>query len=345
MCIRDRNYTVQVPVQSTRTESYQLSVPYFAVDLPEDKADKLITELTSGLDPDGKTEFKLQELLQRSAKTWGDDVEVLQLEKAAQKQKELSDNPEPAKNAAGELTEQAAQARRLAIVLSNEPKGKSGEEADKKLGFDASDVLKTLEKSLVKRNAEIRKTRTWKRVKAVPNTTRLMVGDKDELDLTGMQVNVQVDGFRARVLIDCFYYNDRASQLEGNFKLRLPDDASLYYFAFGESAYDLQAKGELADSEFLDDGTQFVSLGAPEIREARKDAWANVKEARMVPREKAAHAYRETVRRKVDPALVEWSGAGVFNARVFPLAPRKLCLLYTSPSPRDATLSRMPSSA
>ena len=319
-----QNYTVQVPVQSTRTESYQLSVPYFAVDLPEDKADKLITELTSGLDPDGKTEFKLQELLRRSAKTWGDDVEVLQLEKAAQKQKELSDNPEPAKNAAGELTEQAAQARRLAIVLSNEPKGKSGEEADKKLGFDASDVLKTLEKSLVKRNAEIRKTRTWKRVKAVPNTTRLMVGDKDELDLTGMQVNVQVDGFRARVLIDCFYYNDRASQLEGNFKLRLPDDASLYYFAFGESAYDLQAKGELADSEFLDDGTQFVSLGAPEIREARKDAWANVKEARMVPREKAAHAYRETVRRKVDPALVEWSGAGVFNARVFPLAPRKL---------------------
>ena len=26
-------------------------------------------------------------------------------------------------------------------------------------------------------------------------------------------------------------------------------------------------------------------------------------------------------------------------------SPRKLCLLYTSPSPRDATLSRMPSSA
>ena len=27
------------------------------------------------------------------------------------------------------------------------------------------------------------------------------------------------------------------------------------------------------------------------------------------------------------------------------VAPKKTCLLYTSPSPRDATLSRMPSSA
>ena len=151
-----------------------------------------------------------------------------------------------------------------------------------------------------------------------------MVGDKDELDMTGMQVNVKVDGFRARVLLDCFYYNDRDRQLEGNFKLRLPDDASLYYFAFGESAYDLTEEGGIVKEEFLNDETQFVSFNAPDIKTARQDVWANVKESRMVPREKAAHAYSETVRRKVDPALVEWSGAGVFNARVFPLAPKKL---------------------
>ena len=44
----------------------------------------------------------------------------------------------------------------------------------------------------------------------------------------------------------------------------------------------------------------------------------------MVPKEKAALAYRDTVRRRVDPALVEWSGAGVFQCRVFPLAPQSL---------------------
>ncbi|QEG20555.1 hypothetical protein [Mariniblastus fucicola] len=168
------------------------------------------------------------------------------------------------------------------------------------------------------------KPKSWKRVKAIPNTTRLMVGDKEELSLNGMQVNAQVDGFRARVLVDYFYYNDRERQLEGNFKLRLPDDASLYYFAFGESAYGFSPEGKLAGEEFLSDGTQFVSLRAQDVKEARKGQWDNVKEARMVPKEKAAHAFRETVRRRVDPALVEWSGAGVFNAKVFPLAPKKL---------------------
>ena len=44
----------------------------------------------------------------------------------------------------------------------------------------------------------------------------------------------------------------------------------------------------------------------------------------MVPKEKAALAYRDTVRRRVDPALVEWSGAGVFQCRVFPLAAQSL---------------------
>ena len=168
------------------------------------------------------------------------------------------------------------------------------------------------------------KPKSWKRVKAIPNTTRLMVGDKEELTLNGMQVNAQVDGFRARVLVDYFYYNDQDRQLEGNFKLRLPDDASLYYFAFGESAYEVSPKGKLAKEEFLSDGTQFVSLAAANVKEARQGQWDNVKEARMVPREKAAHAFRETVRRRVDPALVEWSGAGVFQAKVFPLSPKKL---------------------
>ena len=43
-------------------------------------------------------------------------------------------------------------------------------------------------------------------------------------------------------------------------------------------------------------------------------------------------------------ALMEASGQGVNTNRQVGL-PRLNCLLYTSPSPRDATLSRMPSSA
>ena len=151
-----------------------------------------------------------------------------------------------------------------------------------------------------------------------------MVGDREELPLKGMQVDVRVDGFRARVLIDLYYFNDRPQQLEGNFQLRLPDEASPYFFAFGRTVYQAP-QVTAADSMFFK--PQQVSQGdtTPEkILALRGNSWEQPKVARMVPKEKAALAYRDTVRRRVDPALVEWSGAGVFQCRVFPLAPQSL---------------------
>ncbi|MHC4249143.1 MAG: hypothetical protein ACYS9X_08455, partial [Planctomycetota bacterium] len=72
------------------------------------------------------------------------------------------------------------------------------------------------------KDARARRVKTWKRVEATPNTSRLLIGDKEELELKGLQANVRVDGFRARVVLDLFYYNDRDRQFEGTFKLRLP---------------------------------------------------------------------------------------------------------------------------
>lgn len=169
-----------------------------------------------------------------------------------------------------------------------------------------------------------KEVRTWKRSERVPNSSALMVGDKEKLPLKGMQVNVRVDGFRARVLLDLYYFNDRDRSLEGTFRLRLPNEASPYYFAFGEEAY--EAPDLPPDlPQFMDETrSRGVSLQPPQIAEQRKDTWHNVKEARMVPKEKAAFAYTETVRRRIDPALMEWAGAGVFSARVFPLSPKKL---------------------
>ena len=45
--------------------------------------------------------------------------------------------------------------------------------------------------------------------------------------------------------------------------------------------------------------------------------------------------------------IAERGRAGIVPDSTAPLNPRRVydCLLYTSPSPRDATLSRMPSSA
>ena len=165
---------------------------------------------------------------------------------------------------------------------------------------------------------------SWKPARVVPNASRLMVGDKEELALKGMQVDVRVDGFRARVLLDLYYFNDRPQQLEGNFQLRLPEEAAPYFFAFGRTVYQAPQVTP-ADSMFFK--PQQVSLGdtTPEkILALRGNSWEQPKVARMVPKEKAALAYRDTVRRRIDPALVEWSGAGVFQCRVFPLAPQSL---------------------
>ena len=171
-----------------------------------------------------------------------------------------------------------------------------------------------------------RQARTWRRSSRQPNTSRLMIGDKEDLPLQGMQANVQVDGFRARVLLDLYFYNEHAKQLEGNFQLRLPNEASLYYFAFGETHYGLenQTRPAARQAFFSVPAERRLGTTPAEILFARSEGWRQPKEARMVQKEKAAFAYRQTVRRRVDPALVEWAGASVFAARVYPLMPQKL---------------------
>jgi hypothetical protein len=162
---------------------------------------------------------------------------------------------------------------------------------------------------------------TWKRSTIIANSSRVMVGDREQLTLRSMQTNVAIDGFRARVVIDYLYENQLARQLEGTFQLRLPEEASPFFFAFGETEY--AARDPKAPTLTI------ATDGAP-VREPRAlmvqraASWQQPKEARMVPRETAQIAYDQTVVRRVDPAIMEWAGAGVFSARVFPLAANKL---------------------
>ena len=158
---------------------------------------------------------------------------------------------------------------------------------------------------------------SWKRSQVTPNTSRLMIGDNESLPLTAMQAKVTINGFRARVVLDQYFFNDHQRMFEGTFKLRLPNGANPYFFAFGES--------QSLDEPVFFDQQQAEKMGTEplDIMKSRENSWQQPKEARMVPKEKAAFAYRETVRRRVDPAIMEWSGAGIFSARVFPLNPKK----------------------
>lgn len=160
---------------------------------------------------------------------------------------------------------------------------------------------------------------TWQRSRLLPNTARLEIGDKETLALEGMQFQVRIDGFRARVVVDFHFRNPSTRQLEGTFQLRLPDGASPYFLAFGESVVEAGKPIVVGDTFFTPDEVRRMGVAPERIMADRTDRWRAPKEARLVVRAKAAHAYREVVSRRVDPALMEWSGAGVFAARVFPI--------------------------
>jgi len=186
------------------------------------------------------------------------------------------------------------------------------------LGYLAGDDVQDLNAFLDQLDATsgTDEPRTWKPAGAPANATTLRVGDEEVLPLLGVEAGVWVEGYRARVLLDCIYENTYDQVLEGNFKLRLPEGASPYYLAFGEEVLRDDGSWELPRRD------RSLSLGPEPERVAldREAHWKGAREARMVPRAEAAQAYRDTVRREVDPALLEWAGAGVFQTRVFPLA-------------------------
>ena len=166
--------------------------------------------------------------------------------------------------------------------------------------------------------------RSWKRSQVLPHQSRLKIGDKEELPQEALQVKVRIDGFRARVLLDGFYRNDREQQFEGTFQLRLPNGATPWYLAFGKVERKKDAPVLIGDVLYTAEQARQMGVLAEDVLRDRAEDWKQPKEARVLPRRKAAHAYGETVRRRIDPALMEWSGAGVFSTRVFPLEPGQL---------------------
>lgn len=166
---------------------------------------------------------------------------------------------------------------------------------------------------------------TWKRSGMKDNSIRLQVGDNDFIPLQAAQMAVQVDGFRVRVLMDCFFYNDKGNGLEGTFKLKLPTEATPYYFAFGETVYIDNENDEKTDRSIpYTDYTNNFDLSYHGISSDSTREWRGVKEARIVSKQKAAKAYEQTVSAGIDPALMEWGGADMFSCRVFPLSDNTL---------------------
>ena len=164
--------------------------------------------------------------------------------------------------------------------------------------------------------------KTWKRSGIEENSVRLAVGDKDYIPLKSVQVAVQIDGFRARILFDYFFLSDKDKTVRGNFKLKLPTGASPFYFAFGGKEFLNKDKMQIPFVNYP--ASTAFELIKDTIRSQRNNMWSNTKEAIVAPKEKASYAFNEVVRGKVDPALLEWAGADVFSCSVYPIQKNKL---------------------
>lgn len=186
---------------------------------------------------------------------------------------------------------------------------------------DAADLA--MPKVAFESPAKNKPDKTWRAAGAQGNSAVLSIGDDVNIAPKAVDIKIQVDGFRARIVVDGVYINPHNRTLEGDFKFRLPDGAKPYYFAFGEA---LQLDQNMLDNEthISKETLTNAYLSADSLGKKYQGLWKEPKEAVMVSRQKAAFAYEDTVSRQIDPALLEWSGAGIFSASVYPLMPKSL---------------------
>ena len=113
------------------------------------------------------------------------------------------------------------------------------------------------------------------------------------VDRVRSEVTVTVDGPLARFEVNEWFVNDGARVAEGDYVYPLPGEAVFEDFSLYQD--DEELRGEIMDAE----------------------------EARRI--------YEEIVRRRKDPALIEYAGSGLLRARVFPIEPggeRRVTIRY-----------------
>jgi hypothetical protein len=159
----------------------------------------------------------------------------------------------------------------------------------------------------------------WKRDRRRPTFARVYVGDGNSLELVSIRVSVVVHGPRARTTVDHIFRNPHDKQLEGTFEYPLPTGASPSYFAmFTGQSRDTPPPRFSPKAKVNDDE---LSKMKPEmlVKNVDNDDWGKLQKGRIVAKDKALETYEDTVRAKIDPALLEYAGGNTFSGRVFPI--------------------------
>ncbi|MBL4848168.1 MAG: hypothetical protein JKY65_21845 [Planctomycetes bacterium] len=176
-------------------------------------------------------------------------------------------------------------------------------------------------------------------------------GSMESLVPRAMRVVTFIEGPRARTTVDLVFENPHDRRLEGTFYYPLPDGASPAAFGMFPGTRRVTDPALLAKSSLLPSlpatGLTLEQLKtlAPQQGVVAKGMaqlfvpdWKPIQVARVVEQKRAREVYEKVVRSRVDPALMEWSGANTFKARVFPIEGRslkRLVLTFEQSLPRD----------
>lgn len=210
----------------------------------------------------------------------------------------------------------------------------------------------------------------WHRDGQRPTFARVYLGGGNSLDLVSLQVSVNIEGPRARTVVDHIFHNPHDRQLEGTFEYPLPTGASVSYFGMfqgqtrpnapprfgngglGDQAPPLGALGDLPQprSPTTQPGspTALARMNPSDLAHHVSSAdWGALQEARVVSKQKALETYEDIVRTRIDPALLEYSGGNTFTGRVFPIPPKgfnRVIIAYEEllPVVNEHTLYRFP---
>ncbi len=109
-------------------------------------------------------------------------------------------------------------------------------------------------------------------------------GGAERLSFKSLRVQVDVDGRMARTQVTQIFHNHTGRRTEGTYEMTLPEGASISRLA-------MDVEGRMMEGE-------------------------------LVERDRARKIYESIVRKRKDPALLEWQGGNRFKTQVFPIEAR-----------------------
>lgn len=165
---------------------------------------------------------------------------------------------------------------------------------------------------------------SWRRVTGGDRFASVSLGGGNSLELRRVRVNVSVEGFRARTVVDHIFYNPHARTIEGTFRYPLPPEASVSSYAMFLGSGRGQPQFFGPNDPRLNQAQQQQIQASPRelqatLRQIDPEAWAELRVGRIVRAEQGREVYEQVTRRRVDPALVEEVAPNTFEARVFPI--------------------------